>query len=288
MTTLNLAPAMGCRTTTPVMGDTMGIHPRTTTRRAISVPPWAVLGYRKDGRPILPVAGGAEDDDPDVDVVVDDDPEPDPVGDPDPEPEADPEPDPAPKPKPPAKKAAPKPGDEDYVPTAAEWRRIQAALAKANVDSKRNRERARELEEQTRANETEHEKALRLAREEGEKRFREPLVKTAARGALIEAGALSFLAEEKDPESRDAKEKGEARLGRLMKLIDTESLDIDDRGSVSGLESAVDELRREWPELFAAPKKRVAPRPTGAPKPAGDPVKKTTAQIHADKALGRA
>jgi hypothetical protein len=263
------------------MEEPMGIHPTP-----ISVPPWAVLGYRADGRPIRPIAGGAEDDDPDVVV---DDPEPEPEADPEPEPQDDPEPepDPTPKPKAPAKKPAPKPGDDDYVPSAAEWRRTQEALKKANLDAKRNRERAKELEDQGRTNESDHEKALRLAREEGEKRFREPLVKTAARGALIEAGALAFLSEEKDPESRDAKEKGDSRLNRLLKLIDTDGLDVDDRGSVAGLESAVDELRRDYPELFTAPKKRIQVRPTGAPRPAADPVKRTSAQIHADKALGR-
>lgn len=287
MTIPDLAPAMGCRTTTPVMGDTMGIHPRTATRRAISVPPWAILGHRKDGRAIRPIAGGA-DDDPDVDIEVDgpapEDPEPEEEPDPEPEVEAIDKP----KPKPPAQKSGLKPGDDGYIPSAAEWRRTQAALAKANADAKRNRERARELEDQGRANESDHEKALRLAREEGEKRFRAPLVRTAARGALIEAGALSFLADEKDPESRDAKEKGDNRINRLLKLIDTDGLDVDDNGAVSGLESAVDELRRDYPELFTAPKKRVAARPTAAPRPAADPVKKTTAQIHAEKALGRA
>ncbi|WUH94570.1 hypothetical protein OG900_33440 [Streptomyces sp. NBC_00433] len=280
MTPQNPAPVMGRRNTTPAMEEPMGIHPTP-----ISVPPWTVLGYRADGRPILPIAGGAEDDD---DVVVDDpEPEPEPDVDPEPEDDPEPEPDPAPKPKAPAKKAAPKPGDDDYVPSAAEWRRTQAALTKANADAKRNRERARELEDQGRVNESDHEKALRLAREEGEKRFRAPLVRTAARGALIEAGALSFLADEKDPESRDAKERGDSRLTRLLKLIDTDGLDVDESGAVAGLESAVDELRRDYPELFAAPKKRVAARPTGAPRPAADPVKKSSAQIHADKALGR-
>lgn len=263
MTPNDPAPAMGCRTTTPVMGDTMGIHPAT-----ISVPPWTVLGYRKDGRPIRPIAGGAEDDDVDVDIEVDDDPEPDPIEDPNPEPEADPEPDPAPKPKPPAKKAAPKPGDDDYVPSAAEWRRTQAALAKANADGKRNRERARELEEQTRANETDHEKALREAREEGERRFREPMKKAGVKAALIEAGFVG-------PD-------------RLMRLIDWDAVSVEDDGTLTGVEPEMARLRSEFPEFLEQDKPKPKPRPTGAPRPAADPVKKTTAQIHADKALGRA
>jgi hypothetical protein len=271
------APATGRRDTNPVMGDTMGIHPST-----ISVPPWTVLGYRADGRPIRPIAGGAEtDSEPDVDIEVDPEPEAEPEG---PELEVEDKP----KPKPPAKKDDPEPGGDDYAPPSkAEWARIQAALKKANDDAKRHRLRNRELEDQGRANETEHEKALRLAREEGEKRFREPLVKTAARGALIEAGALSFIAEEKDPESREAKEKGDSRLTRLLKLLDTDGLDIDEQGSVTGLEAAVDDLRRDYPELFAAPKKRVTVRPTGAPRPAAEVKPKTTAEIHAARILGK-
>jgi hypothetical protein len=123
-------------------------------------------------------------------------------------------------------------------------------LKKANEDAKRHRLRNKELEEKTRADETDHEKALREAREEGEKRYRAPLVRTAARSALVESGALAFLQEEKDPDSSDARQKGESRLTRLLKLVDTESLDVDEDGSVSGLEAAIDDLRRDYPEFL--------------------------------------
>jgi hypothetical protein len=257
----------------------MGIHPNHPD--AISLPPGMILGYRADGRPIHAIAGGAEtDDEPDIEVPDDE---------PDVEPDTDdgPEPDEAPKPKPPAKKAEDKP-DDFKPPSQAEWARTQAALKKANDDAKRHRLRNKELEDQGRANESDHEKQLREAREEGEKRYRAPLVRTAARSALVEAGALAFLQEEKEPESQAAREKGESRLTRLLKLVDMDGLDIDEDGAVSGLEAAVDDLRRDYPELFAAPARKAKVRPTGAPRPAAAEKPKSTAEQHAARILGRA
>lgn len=268
----------------------MGIRTDHTVEQpdGISQPPGTILGYRADGRPIYAIAGGAEegDDGPDIDVEVDDETEE--QDDPEADTEAEDEPEEEkPKPKPPAKKSEPKP--DDYKPPSRdEWARTQAALKKANDDAKRHRLKNKELEDKARGDETEHEKALREAREEGEKRFRTPLVRTAVRGALVEAGALAFLQEEKDPDAGASREKGESRLNRLLKLVDMDGLDVDDDGTVSGLEAAVDELRRDYPELFAAPVRRPKPRPTGAPRPAVQDKPKTTAEIHAARLLGRA
>lgn len=262
MTPRKAAPATGRRNHNPVMGEhSMGIHPRTRTHRAISVPPWAVIGHRKDGRPIRPLAGGAEDDD----VVVDDDPEPDPEPDDDP----DPDPDDKPKPKPPAAKPAPKPGDDDYVaPSAAEWARTQAALKKANEDAKRHRLRNKELEDKARGDETEHEKALREAREEGERRFREPMKRAGVRAALAEAGF--------------------ATPDRFLKLVDWDAVSVDDDGDVIGVEAEVDRIKADYPELLPQDKPKPKPKPNGTPKPPVDPKPKTSAEKHAARILGRA
>lgn len=240
----------------------MGIH-TTTQADSISVPPGTILGHRADGRPIYPIAGGAETDDaPDIEVEVDDDPEPDPVDDP--EPEADPEPDDKPKPKPPAKKT-----DEEFKPPSKdEWARTQAALKKANEDAKRHRLRNKELEEKVRGDETEHEKALREAREEGEKRFREPMKKAGVRAALAEAG---FSVPD-----------------RLMKLIDWDAVSVDDDGDLIGVEAEVDRVKNDYPELLPQEKPKPKARPTGAPKPAAVDRPKSTAEIHANRILGRA
>ncbi|MGW8679654.1 hypothetical protein ACWGNN_01045 [Streptomyces sp. NPDC055817] len=263
------------------------MHNPDTSRDAvapISLPPGTIVGYVA-GRPVYNIAGGAEDTDSDVDMGDEHAEEPEAAVEEEPEGEAEVEEE-SPKPKAPAKKAEPK--TEDYVaPSRDEWTRTQAALKKANDDAKRHRLRNKELEDKARGDETDHEKALRVAREEGEKRFRAPLVRTAARSALVEAGALAFLSEEKDPESREARDKADSRLARLMKLLDTDALDVDDDGGVSGLESAVDDLRSDYPELFATAPKKVKPRPTGPQRQAAPDKPKSAAEQHALRALGR-
>jgi hypothetical protein len=238
----------------------MGIHPNSEQADGISLPPGTILGYRADDRPIYVIAGGAETDD-EPDVEVDDAPEPDPADEPDPEPE----PDDAPKPKPPAKDD--KPGDFK-PPSKDEWARTQAALKKANDDAKRHRLRNKELEEKARGDETEHEKALREAREEGEKRFREPMKRAGVRAALAEAG---FAAPD-----------------RLLKLIDWDAVSVDDEGDLLGVEAEVDRIKGDYPELLPQDKPKPKARPTGAPKPAAVEKPKSTAEIHAARILGRA
>lgn len=176
----------------------------------------------------------------------------------------------APKPKPPADKK-PDAADSDPFtpPSEAEWRKIQAALKKANEDGKRHRLRNKELEEKTRANETEHERALREAREEGEKRYRAPLVKAAARAALSEAGLGG---------STD----------RVLRLLDLDALSVDDDGDVVGLDGEVARVKDEYPEFFQAEKPRPRVRPTAADRKPAEEKPKSTAERHAMKVLGRA
>jgi DNA polymerase III gamma/tau subunit len=238
----------------------MGIHPNTEPAEGPSVPPNTILGHRTDGRPIYPIAGGAEtDDEPDIEVEVDDTP------DEEPEPVDKPEPAETPKPKPPVKDDEP---DDFKPPSKDEWARTQAALKKANEDAKRHRLRNKELEEKVRGDETEHEKALREAREEGEKRFREPMKRAGVRAALAEAGFTS-------PD-------------RLMKLIDWDAVSVDDEGELLGIEAEVDRVKGEYPELLPQDKPKPKARPTGAPRPPAVEKPKSTAEIHAARILGRA
>ncbi|MFF4552718.1 phage scaffolding protein [Streptomyces sp. NPDC001422] len=198
-------------------------------------------------------------DEPDIEVEVDDTPD-DAETAPDAGPETDPEETPRPKP-PAAKRDEP----EWKPPTEAEWRRTQAALKKSNDDGKLHRLRSRELEEKVRAGETEHEKALREAREEGEKRFREPMKKSGVRAALAEAGFPQ-------PE-------------RLMKLIDWDAITVDDDGDLIGAETEVDRVKADYPELLPQDKPKPKARPTGAPKPAAVDKPKSTAEQHAARLI---
>jgi hypothetical protein len=205
--------------------------------------------------------GIQEDNEPEIEVEVGDTTEDPEVGD-----EGAPaaEPEETPKPKAPAKKDEP---EAWKPPSEAEWRRTQAALKKSNDDGKVHRLRNKELEEAARAGETEHERALREAREEGEKRFREPMKKSGVRAALAEAGFAS-------PE-------------RVMRLVDWDAITVDDDGELVGAVAEVDRVKAEYPELLpqSAPKPKA--RPTGAPKPAAVDRPKTTAEIHAAKILGK-
>lgn len=255
----------------------MGIH-----STPISVPPWTVLGYRSDGRPIRPLAGGAEDDpgdDPDIDVdIEDDDPEPTP------EPADDPQPQDKPKPKPPARKPAPAADepDEDYVPPSKEeWERVRRTLAKRKEEKLEVQRQLNELRDKHREQETDAEKAIREAAEKAEAKYKPIVVAKAARAALIQAGATAAVEGDKD--------KTEARLKRLLKLVDVGDLIVDDDGEVLGLDEQIDGLRADYPELFEAKDKPAPkPRPTGAPRKPAQEKKKSTAEIHAERILGRA
>ncbi|MEU1787107.1 hypothetical protein ABZ553_14780 [Streptomyces sparsogenes] len=235
-------------------------------RPTISLPPRTIIGVVA-GRPVYNIAGGSGEGDEGADGSdggdedSDDSDEPDDGGDEEAGREE------APKPKPPAAKAT----DEDdwKPPTRDEWARTQAALKKANEDAKRNRFKAKELEQQARTGETEHEKALREAREEGEKRFRTPLVKAAARVALAEAGV-------------------NGGTDRVLRLVDMDALSVDEDGDVVGLDAEVDRIRGEYPEFFQAPtKQKPKARPTAADRKPAQEKPRSSAEQHAMRVLGR-
>lgn len=238
----------------------------------ISLPPGTVLGV-VGGRPVYNIAGGSgEGDDGGMDVSDDDEADDDASGDDGgtddsdaagSDDDGDDAGEEQPKPKPPAAKK-----EEVYTPPSeSEWRKVQQALKKANEDGKRHRLRNKELEAKQRENETEAEKAVREAREEGEKRFRTPLVTAAARAALAEAGL-------------------NGDTSRVLKLVDMDNLSVDDEGDVIGLDAEIDKLKQEFPEFFQQEKPKPKPRPTGANRQPAPERPKTSAEIHAMRALG--
>lgn len=236
--------------------------PEIGTSTTLHLPPHAIVGYRADGRPIHPIAGGSGEDD-DVDIDVGDDTED--IGDVDTEEEGEDEQDEAPKPKPPATATS----TEDLEKLQAELGRTRAALKKANEEGKKHRLALKEREARDRDTEGDHERAIREAAEAVEKQWKPKLIKQTARAALVEAGAAG------SPE-------------RLLKLLDMDALSVDDDGDVVGLESEVDRLKDEFAELFARPEPiRPKARPTGAPKPPPADKPKSSWERHAAALRGR-
>lgn len=194
----------------------------TITRTALRHPrtglPLLPVGYRKDGRPIMPIlgAGPEEDDDfePDPgsgDPVDDDDDEDD--SDEDDSDDAD---DTAGKWTPPSKD---------------EWETQQAALARANKQAKDRRLRIKELEKN--GGKEPDEATLNARAEEIAGSTWKPLVvRSAAGSALAEAGLIG-------------------KPDRLVKLLDMDEIDVDpETGEIDGLSEQVADLRKEYPHLF--------------------------------------
>lgn len=46
------------------------------------------------------------------------------------------------------------------------------------------------------------------------------------------------------------------QVGKLIGMLDLDSLDVDDEGEVDGLDEAIEELKAEWPQLFTKARKR--------------------------------
>lgn len=234
-----------------------------TLARPISLPPRTIVGYVA-GRPVYNIAGGAEDTDAPAEENAEETQSDDRADDTDDAEETEQEE--TPKPHPPVDK---KPEQDPFTPPSeAEWKRTQAALKKANEEGKRHRLRNKELEEAARTGESEHERALREAREQGETRFRTPLVKAAAKAALAEAG-ISGPAE------------------RVLRLLDLDVLSVDDDGDVVGLDGEIDRVKGEYPEFFQVAKPKPKARPTAADRKPVEEKPKSAAERHAQRVLGR-
>lgn len=187
--------------------------------------------------------------------------------------------------------------DEDDDPDAdktddelrEELRRTRASLAKANGQSAKRRkalrERERELEEARKPKPKKSGKAddddddgpdldtiRHEARAEGSKEGITRAKKAEAKAALLGAGV------------------NPARVVKAVGLLDLDELDLDDDG-LDGVDDAIEDLRKEWPELFA--KKRVKRESTaGTQDRDGERESrrgkaKTASELAAAKLLGR-
>jgi hypothetical protein len=140
--------------------------------------------------------------------------------------------------------------DEWTPPTREEYAALQVKLKRSNDEAKAHRLRARELAAK---GETEAEAAARTAREEAEAaaegRWKPSVVRLAARTALAEAGLIG-------------------KPDRLLRMIDTDTVEVDEDGEVSGVAEQVAALKADYPELFTS--RRSGSRVNGAERDTGD------------------
>jgi hypothetical protein len=276
------------------------------------------LAWTSGGTPIYPVFGAVE-----VEPDEGEEPELD-------EPEEDEEPaddD--------GKKGKGKGADRYVPPTESEWARVRTSLDKANASAKAKREAAQRLERENQA--LRDEKAARDAAEERrqllESRQPAPVPDSGGKkgrgqqlpaappadlpaGVLTPAQVKAELAKAKREEREtvqaeylDMARRSAARvalsdaqvpkasLGRLIKLIDLDEVELDSDGEVvSGLDDQIALLREELPQLFAPvdpePVKRTRPKPpripaaNGSSRPPAQERKLSTAEQIAESVLG--
>jgi len=244
--------------------------------------PGVPIGYLPSGKPVYPMIGGSEDAfdvEPDGDDPDDSEEEPDDSAD---------------------SSDGTKEKDKYEPPSRAEWLKVQSSLAKANASAKQRREAlaeaARELQQlrdEKAAQEAETERkalldevagkkpkksssggsgaaptpvlpdgvmtksqvrqltaqAAREAEERAADKFRGIAVNQAARAALASSGVQTN------------------NVGRLVKLLDLEDIQIDDNGEITdGLDEQIESLKSELPQLFR-PAEPVKPKPRRAPAP---------------------
>lgn len=168
----------------------------------------------------------------------------------------------------------------------AELKSIRGALAKANGQSAKRRkllrQREAELEEarkpKSKKSKDDDDDGPDLdtirheAKSEGEKAGIARAKKAEAKSALLAAGV--------NPE----------RVTKAVGLLDLDELDLDDDG-LDGVDDAIEDLRKSWPELFAKKRKRRegvgGDRGPDPDKGSGRGKEKSASEKAADKLLGR-
>ncbi|MFD7999931.1 phage scaffolding protein [Streptomyces mirabilis] len=247
----------------------------------ISAPPWTILGYRKDGRPIHLIAGGAEGE---------------PVVEPDDTPGEEQEAEPVDDWTPPSR--------EDYEKLVEGKRKADAEAAarrkylrQHGIDPKTGNkinpdpEPEPDDEPPARKNDTPTGPSQAEIRRQIEKATAEAELRGMRKTKSLVTGVNSALSE--------AGWNG-TRLGSLMKLVDLDEVDIDEDGEITGLAEQIDQVKADFPELFKRTRGSAAASNSGsgsgqngapaakvdaADKPAPKPEPKGWAQQLAERAL---
>jgi len=154
--------------------------------------------------------------------------------------------------------------EEFEAPDKETWSKTTEALSKANNEAKKWRLRAQGKDEKwsvpgwqkavpedtedddqakkpvRRQPKVNEEQIRREAEEAALAKAKPGLVKAAAKDAFKAAGLLL-------PDKGD----GSSAINRAFKLLDMDSVDVDDDGDVTGIDDAIKAVKREYPELFA-------------------------------------
>lgn len=136
-------------------------------------------------------------------------------------------------------------------PQETEIAELRRKLAKTRGESARRRKQIATLQSEIDASKdnSEEAKSAREAEARGfkdaEDKYRPKIINLAGRNALLAAGVPA------------------SKVRRALKLIEMDDVEIDDDGEVIGIEDAVDELKEDWPELFAAKSEEKEENPRG-------------------------
>lgn len=156
-------------------------------------------------------------------------------------------------------------GQEWTPPTREDWNNVQEALRKARRDARAAKRRTGSAPKDGEAA-PDVDEVRTAAEQAAAAKFRPMVIRSAARSAFAEAGLVV-------PEG-----KADAALGRALRLLDLDDLEITDDGDVEGLAEQIEEIKADFPELFAgAQRPRRAARVDGGASSSGDPVKRTSA-----------
>lgn len=184
--------------------------------------------------------------------------------------------------------------DDWTPPSKEEWERTTEALSKGNNEAKKWRLRAQGKDDKwsvpgwQKPDEDEGaddeggkkpappkvnaEQVRREAEEETRAKIKPGLVAAAARDALRDAGLVV-------PAGKD---KSDQAFKRALRLIDLGEIEVDEDGSVSGVDDQVRAVKRDYPELFAKKGGKAVDAGAGSN---GDPGTKTTTSANRIAAL---
>lgn len=167
----------------------------------------------------------------------------------------------------------------------AELKAVRTSLGKANGSSAKRRQRIKDLQAQLNKvptpkpkktddddDELDVEAIRETARREGEKVGNDRVKRAELRTALAKSGV-----------------RDEAALKRLSTMVNLDDLDLNDDGTVDGIDDAIDELKGDLPQLFATRRRResVAGANDRDGDRGGDRKPKTASEKAADQLLGR-